>query len=133
MYRTWQHSSLIAHFVDCSQSEGYWPYFVHAMFLLVKKTTTGQYMHQVNIAIFFLLGAYSMVPNTCDHLHASYWTSPYLAAHTQPFLCGSLLHSNCEACYSHTPYSYSSLTGKLCHLLDTNMPFAVFKSAALHL
>lgn len=58
-----------------------------------------------------LLGAYSMVPNTCDHLHATYWTSPYLAAHTQPFLCGSLLHSNCEACYSHTPYSYSSLTG----------------------
>lgn len=83
-------------------------------------------MLQVNIAgFFFWLGAYSMVPNTCDHLHATYWTSPYLTAHTQPFLCGSLLHSNCEACYSHAPYSYSSLTGKLCHLLDTNIPFSV--------
>lgn len=54
---------------------------------------------------------YPLVPSACDHLHATYWASPYLATHAQPLLCGSLLHSNCEACYSHTPYSYSSLTG----------------------
>lgn len=58
-----------------------------------------------------LLGAYSVVPNACDHLHTTYWTSPYLTAHAQPFLCGSLLHSNCDACYSHNPYSYSSISG----------------------
>ncbi|RMX34752.1 hypothetical protein pdam_00010191 [Pocillopora damicornis] len=60
-----------------------------------------------------VLGAYPLVPSACDHLHATYWASPYLATHAQPLLCGSLLHSNCEACYSHTPYSYSPLTGQV--------------------
>ena len=65
------------------------------------------------ICAIFLPGAYPLVPNACDHLHTTYWASPYLAAHTQPLLYGSLLHSNCEACYSQTPYSYSSLTGEM--------------------
>ncbi|CAH3019190.1 unnamed protein product [Porites evermanni] len=58
-----------------------------------------------------LLGAYSVVPNTCDHLHATYWTSPYFTAHPQPFLCGSLLHPTCDTCHTHSPYSYSSISG----------------------
>lgn len=58
-----------------------------------------------------LLGSYSMVPNGCDHLQATYYTSPYLAAHAQPFLCGSLLHPSCDACYGRTPYSYGSISG----------------------
>lgn len=59
-----------------------------------------------------LLGSYSLVPNACDHLHTTYYTSPYLTAHTQPFLCGSLLHSSsCDACFSHSPYSYGSISG----------------------
>lgn len=67
------------------------------------------------LVVSLFTGSYSMVPNGCDHLQATYYTSPYLTAHAQPFLCGSLLHPSCDACYGRTPYSYGSISGTISH------------------
>ena len=46
-----------------------------------------------------------MAHGACDHLHSTFWRSPYLTTHAQPYLYGSL-HSSCDTCYDYGAYSY---------------------------